>query len=441
MKVKYKPEDFIVEEVLKEGMILENARERYKVYLVQKKMLDTLSVMYDISRRLKIQRNRIYSCGLKDKYAIAKQYIAVEVENAPKKISGQNWEAQMVGSAKAPLSAKSIFRNIFRITLRDIHPEEVKEYENNIKIVSSVGFPNYFDEQRFGSARHFADEKINQDDILDFIGKRALQGDWEGALKIHFQALSDSDRSRVKKFKKIMREKWGKWSECLVEAQEKNDIDVLRYLVRKQNDFKGAFFRIDSRLARLYLEVYQNFIFNEILCEIIKQRFPHHYLFPYFVGNLVFPYRPDISNVSIVKNIIIPLPHKDAQIPHEITEIYHKILERERVSLQMFDTGDPKINFAKSMRNAWERPEQLNWKIQDDEYHQGMKKIEISFSLRPGTFATVLIKNITPLNPKSDTEKKPNPIVYDQNGKEVVIHQKTQTEEKKKFIIISRSTS
>lgn len=235
-----------------------------------------------------------------------------------------------------------------------------------------------------------------------------------------------------------MREKWGRWSECLVEAQEKNDIEVLRYLVRRPNDFRSAFFRIEARLARLYLEVYQNYIFNKILAELVKKRFHHHYFFPYFVGNFVFPYKPDISHVSLIKNVKIPLPHKDAQIPPEVKEIYEDILKEEKVSLSMFDTGDSRINFAKSIRNAWERPDEVQWKIQEDEHHSGMKKIELSFSLKPGTFATIFIKNITPLKPKSETEKKPIPKVYDQSGKEVVIY-KEQSKDGKKQIIISRS--
>lgn len=193
MKVKYKPEDFVVEEILKEGTITRDGR--FTVYLVKKQMVDTLSVMNEIARRFKIPRTSVYSCGLKDKYAVAKQYIAVEKkEKLPRRIEGENWEGEIVGNTNETLSSRNILRNLFNITLRDIHPDEMKEYEENIKLVSSLGFPNYFDEQRFGSARHFADEKMNEPEIIDFIGKRVLMKDWEGALKIHFQALSDSDR-------------------------------------------------------------------------------------------------------------------------------------------------------------------------------------------------------------------------------------------------------
>lgn len=448
MKVKYKPEDFVVEEILKDGIVDDGGagRRRFAVYLVTKQMADTLHVMFEIARKLKTSRNQVYSCGLKDKYALVKQFVAVEkTGKLPKKIEGENWEGELVGGTDTVLSSRCILRNVFRITLRDIHPEELKEYESNIKLISSVGFPNYFDEQRFGSARHFADEHMNTPEMLDFIGKRILMRDWEGALKIHFQALSDSDRSRVKKFKRIMREKWGKWTECLVEAQDKNDIEILRHLVRRPTDFKGAFFKIEARLARLYLEVYQDYIFNTVLAEVVKRRFPCHYLFPYVVGKFVFPYNPSSEHVFLVKNLKIPLPHKDSQIPPEIKDIYQMVLGKEKVSLSMFDTGDSRINFINGTRNAWEKPDETKWNVKDDEHHPGSKKIELFFSLRPGTFATIFIKSITPLEPKSETEKKPEPVVYDGLGREIPLtHRKTQVNEAKevkKAIIISRSTS
>lgn len=445
MKVKYKTEDFVVEEVLREGVIEERSDESspFAIYLIRKRAIDTLSVMFDIAKKLRVPRSDVSSCGLKDKYAIANQYVAVRKKgNLPRKIEGENWSGELIGFTKRPLSSKDILRNIFSITLRDIHPDEIKEYEENIKVVSSLGFPNYFDEQRFGSARHFADDKTNDPEIVDFIGKRILFRDWEGALKIHFQALSDNDRSRVKKFKRIMREKWRNWAECLVEAQDRNDIEILRYLVRRPTDFKGAFFRIEPRLARLYLEVYQDYIFNSILSELVKRRFQYHYVFPYIAGNLIFPYRPDSSCVTLLRNVKIPLPHKEAQIPPEVKDIYQETLSREKISLHMFDTGNKGVNFVKSIRSAWEKPDEVRWKIADDEYHQGMNKIELSFSLRPGTFATIFIKNITPLKPKSQTEKKPIPTIYDRNGNEISLSdERPQSKEAKKLIIPSRSTS
>jgi tRNA pseudouridine13 synthase len=443
MKVKFKPEDFFVEEILKDGVVQKTHDTRKKpgkfaIYKVEKKNIDTLSVMYSMSKILGINRDMFYSCGLKDKYSVSTQYIAVDENGFRHKIverlKGEGWSAEFVGESNEPLSPKHIIRNFFRIALRDIHPDELSEYEENIKRVANLGFPNYFDEQRFGSARHFADSPQDKE-VLDFIGKRVIKGDFEGALKIHFQAVSDYDRSRVKKFKKIMREKWGNWAECLVHAQDKNDFRILRYLVRKPNDFKGAFSMIDPRLGRLYLEVYQDFIFNNVLAEVVKRRFSKHYLFPYFVGYFVFPYFPEQSEVALIKDLKIPLPHPNAVIPPEIEDIYLQVLGKEGVKLSDFKSGIENIDFVDSQRNAWEFAESVEWKISDDEFHEGRKKIELSFYLKRGVFATIFIKSITPLLPISEVEKKPIPKIYTRDGKEISVSYK-KDDRKKKVIIL-----
>ncbi len=441
MKVKFKPEDFYVEEILKEGIIQDNGS--YSVYKVTKKEKDTLFVMYDMARQLKVDRDMFSSCGLKDKYSVSVQYIAIKGRNFKRFIDGDGWKAEFIGFTSEPLRPKFIYRNFFKIVLRDIHPDELKDYEENILRISTLGFPNYFDEQRFGSARHFADDDENPENLIDFIGKRILKGDFEGALKIHFQAVSDHTRSRVKKFKKVMRENWGNWAECLVHAQDRNDFKVLRYLIRRPNDFKGAFTQIDVRLARLYLEVYQNFIFNKILATYIKERFEKFYLFPYVVDKFVFPIVKSQDEIILMKNLKIPLPCKEAQIPPELKDVYLRILKEEGVRLEDFDTGMNYVNFVKAERNAWEKPEDIRWKAEDDEFHNNMKKLELSFFLKPGVFATIFIKNITPLLPISYTEKKPIPIIYTKDGKEISIQRKSEDsqQERKKVIILSRSTS
>jgi tRNA pseudouridine13 synthase len=449
MKVKFRAEDFFVEEVLKDGVVetkkvsLERKPNMFAVYRVKKRNVDTLTVIHEMSKILKIPRDMFFSCGLKDKYSESIQFIAVSERGFKNKIvervRTENFEADFVGESREPLSSKHIMRNFFRIVLRDIDDSELKEYEEGIKQVAISGFPNYFDEQRFGSARHFADER--SEEFLDFIGKRVLRGDFEGALKIHFQAVSEHDRSRVKKFKKVMREKWGNWAECLLEAQDKNDIKILRYLLRKPNDFKGAFAMIDPRLGRLYLEVYQNYIFNRVLAEFIKKRFSRYYLFPYVAGFFVFPYKPAYSEVSVIKDLKIPLPHPDAEIPPEIEEIYYEVLKDEGVSLSDFRSSINSIDFVNSVRSAWEIPEKLEWKISNDEFHERRKKIELSFYLKKGVFATMIIKSITPLLPVSDTEKKPIPVIYTKDGKEIKVERTQDQFERKKVIILSRSSS
>jgi len=131
----------------------------------------------------------------------------------------------------------------------------------------------------------------------------------------------------------------------------------------------------------------------------------------------------------------IPLPHPNAIIPPEIEDIYLQVLGKEGVKLSDFKSGIENIDFVDSQRNAWEFAESVEWKISDDEFHEGRKKIELSFYLKRGVFATIFIKSITPLLPISEVEKKPIPKIYTRDGKEISVSYKKE-DRKKKVIIL-----
>lgn len=402
MKVKYRLDDFVVEEVLKEGLL---GGKGYMVFRIRKEGIDTFELMNAISKKFRVRREAITTCGLKDKYSVSFQYLAVREEESrgklPRRIFGIGFEGEYVGRASVPLTSSFILKNKFRIVLRDIHPDEVKIYEDNLWVVGRQGFPNYYDDQRFGSARHGR----------GFIAKKIIEGDFEEALKIHFQAVSQEDRSRVKKFKKHMERFWGGWFECLKEAQSSQDKKILSYLVKNPGNFKGALKLLDRRLLRLYLEAYQSYIWNEVLRKITKRFSDGTYEFPYNVGNFEFPIGMSQANSERLKTLKIPLPHRDVNLKGGILkEVFDEVLNEESISLGDFKTH-LNVDFVKSTRLAWVVPEGIAWNISDDEYHEGSLKITIGFSLPPGSFATMLIKRVTPLEPKSDTAKKPKRVM------------------------------
>lgn len=410
MKIKYRFSDFCVEEELHSGILSDEGI--FHVWRIEKRGIDTLDLINQISKIFNIRRERITTCGLKDKYSVSLLHLAVDTlelnSNLPKKISGRGFSGYFVGKSKEPLKPKFIKGNRFKIVLRDIHLDEVKDYENNIKDVARYGLPNYFDEQRFGSVRHLRHlQSKTRDGIYDFIARRIILGDYESALKIHFMALSPEDRSKVRKFKKKMRKLWGKWRECLLYAQNKNDIQILKHL-KKNKDFLTAISLIDRRLLRLYLETYQSYVWNSVLSNIIKDTFSKVYYFPYYVGNFVFPLEYTDDAVRRVRDIKIPLPHRDVEIPDFLRKYFSEVTLKEGISLKEFlIPKEMKVDFTKMERKAWINFPEVSWKVEDDEYFEQRKKITIEFGMPPGSFATILVKKITPLIPKSITEKKP----------------------------------
>ena len=54
------------------------------------------------------------------------------------------------------LSSEDIVANRFRVVLRDLLPDEEKASADCLAAVARDGLPNYFDQQRFGSAAELA---------------------------------------------------------------------------------------------------------------------------------------------------------------------------------------------------------------------------------------------------------------------------------------------
>ncbi|MBS3146347.1 tRNA pseudouridine(13) synthase TruD [Candidatus Woesearchaeota archaeon] len=139
-KIKTLHQDFIVKEKIQDDF-LENGR--YSYFIIKKIGINTLDAVKSISYKLKIPLKNIGYSGLKDKNAIAYQYISID--NVPPKqvikLNFENLDSEFVGYKNKPLSIGNLISNDFKITVRNLD----KEYKK-IKFIE-----NYFDEQRFSA--------------------------------------------------------------------------------------------------------------------------------------------------------------------------------------------------------------------------------------------------------------------------------------------------
>ena len=156
------------------------------------------------------------------------------------------------------MSAKEVRGNRFTITLRDVGPGEVSRYQRNVETVAHGGFPNYFDEQRFGSARHGA----------GFMGKEICLGRRENALRLYFTP-SKHDDQKTRKLKKCVIENWGTWQECAGLGFGEYG-RVLSYLAGSRRAYHQALEMIDRRFLLFVVNAYQSFLFNEVLARWMR---------------------------------------------------------------------------------------------------------------------------------------------------------------------------
>jgi len=155
-KIKVKPEDFVVREVLK----LDFYNGKYVYFLLKKRNWTTLDAAEKIAERLKVSRKNFGYAGNKDKNAITEQIMSVFNINEEKlnNLKIKDLEIEILGKGSKPISLGDLDGNEFEIIVRNLD----KKYEK-------VNFiENYFDEQRFGN------ENI-------IIGKMVLQKEFKEA--------------------------------------------------------------------------------------------------------------------------------------------------------------------------------------------------------------------------------------------------------------------
>jgi tRNA pseudouridine13 synthase len=152
--IKQYPEDFIVEEVLSFTF----AGEGEHIYLQVKKInQNTMWVVKNLARHFSVKEKDIGFAGLKDRYAVTTQWFSVLAQKAtPDKIqsfTSDGIEILDVQRHTGKLRKGAIKYNLFNITVRELDTAE-SVIDQRLRLIASLGVPNYFDEQRFGKQRY-----------------------------------------------------------------------------------------------------------------------------------------------------------------------------------------------------------------------------------------------------------------------------------------------
>ncbi|MCS7249326.1 MAG: tRNA pseudouridine(13) synthase TruD [candidate division WOR-3 bacterium] len=381
MKVKVKPEDFIVKEII--NLPLKEKGE-YAVYLLEKKNFNTLDVIYLLQKKYKF--GKIYRLGLKDRYSYSFQYLASKTVRK-EIIKEKNFSVSLIGFVERPLKNENLLGNYFQITIRDLKKEEGERIIYNFWETRINGFPNFYGEQRMGSARHKE----------GFIGYYLIKKDYEKALKLFLATPSPFDESKVKKFKKFLKENWGNWQEARKLAFREY-LPVINYLVDNKMDYKGAFKKIPYELLSIFINAYQAYIWNETLNLYLKKLeiplFPVKYRF----GELYFYKDLPLFIKEKLLNLFIPAPSPKIKERNEITEIMEEILKKETLSLKelKIKLKIRGLYFKPYLRKAVVLPTEMqSSELLIDELYKGKYKIILNFFLPAGSYATIFIKRLT----------------------------------------------
>ncbi len=218
-KLKQKPEDFIVDEILD----MDLSGGRFSCYVLQKKGISTLHALSVVSRAVHVPVSRINVAGLKDKDAITSQKITI-LKGPRKDLDFRDFTLKYLGDSPSRINLGSNAGNRFRIIVRNLDklPKKIKTA------------PNLFGEQRFG-----------------VLGDNHLIG-----------------RLLVKKeFKKA--------AEILAEREDK----LKKHLLDHPSDYIGALRSLGKKHVQFYISAYRSHIWNLAVSHYIdiggtKKTFP-----------------------------------------------------------------------------------------------------------------------------------------------------------------------
>lgn len=301
-------------------------------------------------------------------------------------IKEKNFSLNLVGFLERPLKNEDLLGNHFQITIRDLKREEGERMIKNFWEIGVEGLPNFYDEQRMGSARHKE----------GFIAYYLIKKDYEKALKLFLATPSSFDDRKTKKLKRFLKENWGKWEEAKILAFREY-LPVINYLIDNKRDYKGAIKKIPSELLKIFINAYQAYIWNETLNLYLKKLSIPLIPVKYRFGELYFYKSLSFSLREKLLNLFIPAPSPKIKERNEIVEIMEEVLSKENLSLKKLKIKLKMrgIYFKPYLRKAIVLPTEM--KISDllsDEIYDKKYKIILNFILPAGSYATIFIKRL-----------------------------------------------
>ncbi len=358
-RIKQRIEDFKVEEI----PIEVKSGDEYTIFWMEKFNWDTHRALREIAKRLHVSSKRLGIAGTKDKRAVTKQRVSawkIEPEQM-EKIKIRDIKLYGFEKSDEKLNLGDLKGNKFTIIIRDIDLNR-KEVENRIEKTKQElknGIPNIFGPQRFGEVRI----------ITHLVGKEMLKGNFEEAVKIYLAKVFEREPEDSKKAREFLKNNWNregfKKSLELFPTRLRYERSILGYLVDHPNDFGGAIRRFPKKLRKMFLNAYQAYMWNQV-----------------------------VEKTSAEK-LVLPGYNTKLDKSNESEKMVINILKKDGLTLDSFLMKHmPELKCSGSERRTVLKVADLDYEIDKDEINENKLKLILNFSLPPGSYATVILREI-----------------------------------------------
>ncbi|GDY02355.1 tRNA pseudouridine synthase D [Planctomycetota bacterium] len=384
MRLKTVPADFRVRELLD---FPSNPTGEHYVHLLRKEKLSTPEALSMLVRALDLDRSRIAYAGLKDRQAVTDQYISIVGRAC--ELERPGLRLKPVGRCSEPIKSRMSRGNAFTIVVRDLLPTEAAMLRRNMPSLQKTGFPNYFDDQRFGCLRHGQGFPMLQ----------ILRGEYEHALQQLVATPSPRAITGDVKLKQSLQRYWGEWETCARFARGPVYEPMFAHLNARPGDFRGAIEFLPLRQRVIHAFAYQSFLWNRAVSRLLRggvgsaQRLRISTLGGDF---LAWKYlEPDREEKLLAMETPMYGPEGGGG-----SEPFRNamIAEMEYAGLRRNDFLEntvPGMIWREEPRAVLVKPEEMgDVRIAPDEMHEGRVMATLSFALPRGSYATMLLKRL-----------------------------------------------
>ena len=398
--------DFIVEELLpnKQNVRVlakdppKGTKGNFTHFIIRKINWATIEAIKAIARKLKVSYKRFSYAGIKDKRGIAFQRLSVwkiypkDLESRPVR----NIEILAAWGDEMPVKIGELWGNRFIIKVRNVSddtPDIIIRTKNQLSEFG--GFPNFFGHQRFGVHRP----------ITHVIGKYIIQGEFEEAIKDFLSKVFPLEGEDAKTARSTLSEAWN-YSKVihLFPDRLKTEKRIINYLIKHENDFKGAYESLPASIQKIFVHGYQSFIFNKSLSYRVKEK-----MFSVIPGDVLlqtneygipikYPYIATEKNIEKVMEAIRkgrlvlagPVIGYKSIIPENKWGDYiKKILKEEGITKEHFK----KIKFREINARGTYRPLFLPIEWENIEKLKEKENVYVFiFSLQRAAYATIVMR-------------------------------------------------
>lgn len=360
MKLKQRPEDFRVEE---ESRLEPGQQGAFTLYRLSKTGIGTPEAVRRAGKRWNLPRRALSVSGLKDTHGVTGQMFTIRGGPATN-LDGGAFRLNYLGRVERPADGSCLVANRFRIIVRDLGADEAVRFLERAAIAAEQGVPDYYDDQRFGSLRGTGGR---------FIARSLLAGDYDEALRLAIASPDARDRSAIRQRRALLRDSWSEWPALVSQLPECFERTVVESLASGAS-FEKAYGLLDREVRRLHLSAFQAWIFNDCLGRTLAPG-------PAWEG-IAGEYRfPD----ELPADERIPLAAGKAEA-HPLLDaaLQEADVERAQLAALPFRAGHRSlITKPMELRLSDPEPDQLN---------AGRQSVALAFSLRPGSYATMLVK-------------------------------------------------